>query len=145
MKVKMRRHITGYRNGVEWPLAGGVIDVPEDEARSLIAARHADALEEGDDAPTDPAEPAAVAPNGAGDPAVDPAAGDGDGGPAPGDGTAAAADGDGDPAPGEGTAAAADGGGDPAVDPAAGDGVVAAPASADPVKPRTARSRKPKG
>ena len=38
MKVRMIAHITGTRDGELWPAPGGVIDVPADEAESLVAA-----------------------------------------------------------------------------------------------------------
>ena len=37
MHVEMRARITGTRNGVDWPPVGGVVDLPEVEARDLIA------------------------------------------------------------------------------------------------------------
>lgn len=36
MKVEMKIHITGSRNGVRWPQAGGVVDLPDNEARDLV-------------------------------------------------------------------------------------------------------------
>lgn len=42
MLVRMKRHITGTRDGVEWPAVGGEIDVPDHEAADLIAAGHAE-------------------------------------------------------------------------------------------------------
>jgi len=36
-KVEMLFQISGTRDGVDWPAAGGVIDVPEQEAADLIA------------------------------------------------------------------------------------------------------------
>lgn len=36
MKVRMLVDIGGYRNFVLWPRAGGVIDVPADEAADLV-------------------------------------------------------------------------------------------------------------
>lgn len=41
MRVIMLTKIGGFRNGEEWPDKGGVIDVPEHEARDLIQARYA--------------------------------------------------------------------------------------------------------
>ncbi len=35
----MQVHITGTRNGVEWPHRGGVVDLPDDEAESLLGSR----------------------------------------------------------------------------------------------------------
>lgn len=45
MRVRMTKHITGYRNGVEWPEVGGVIDVPDHEARDLIGNGYAAVLD----------------------------------------------------------------------------------------------------
>lgn len=42
MLVKMRKHIGGFRNGLEWPPAGGVIDLPDHEAGDLIANGYAE-------------------------------------------------------------------------------------------------------
>lgn len=36
MQVKMRVKITGTRDGSDWPDPGGVVDLPEDEARQLL-------------------------------------------------------------------------------------------------------------
>lgn len=36
MKVEMKLKIAGSRNGVRWPEVGGVVDLPENEARDLI-------------------------------------------------------------------------------------------------------------
>jgi len=68
MQVEMRTRIGGYRNGVEWPDVGGVIDVPEDEAISLIENRYAKPCEWESDAEPN-AEPAV--------PSGDPDSGDG--------------------------------------------------------------------
>ena len=38
MLVRMLTHISGGRNGVPWPPAGGTIEVPDDEGASLIRA-----------------------------------------------------------------------------------------------------------
>lgn len=55
MRVTMLLHITGYRDGEPWPHAGGVIDLPEREARELIAQNYATEAprEDGHDAPND--------------------------------------------------------------------------------------------
>ncbi len=37
MKVQMRVQVTGTRDGVEWPAPGSVVDLPDEEAASLIA------------------------------------------------------------------------------------------------------------
>ncbi len=41
MRVCMRVQIGGFRNGVEWPPVGGVIDVPDHEGRDLVANGYA--------------------------------------------------------------------------------------------------------
>lgn len=55
MLVQMRKQIGGFRNLEPWPAPGGVIDVPDGEARDLIAHGYAvavtadvDATEEAD-------------------------------------------------------------------------------------------------
>lgn len=48
--VRMRRQLSGTRNGVHWPEPGGVVEVPDDEAATLV--RHGNAArldDEGDD------------------------------------------------------------------------------------------------
>lgn len=35
MKVRMLRTVSGFRDGVEWPAVGDVLDVPEAEADDL--------------------------------------------------------------------------------------------------------------
>lgn len=52
--VRMRRHIGGTRNGIEWPQPGGTVDVPEPEALDLIRAGHAEPM---DGAPSVPESP----------------------------------------------------------------------------------------
>jgi len=42
LRVRMKIHITGYRDGVEWPAKGGVIDVPAGEAEDLVAQGYAE-------------------------------------------------------------------------------------------------------
>lgn len=37
MKVKLLVSLTGSRDGVEWPAAGGVVDLPVDEAEHMVA------------------------------------------------------------------------------------------------------------
>lgn len=56
MNVTMRIKIGGYRNGEEWPDAGGTIDVPDHEADSLIANGYATATPVVD-APVDDVDP----------------------------------------------------------------------------------------
>lgn len=38
MLVRMKRHITGTRNGEEWPPRGGTLEVPDHEGADLITA-----------------------------------------------------------------------------------------------------------
>jgi len=37
VKVKMKVYISGTRDGVPWPLPGGVVDLPDAEAARLCA------------------------------------------------------------------------------------------------------------
>lgn len=46
-KVKMKFQITGTRDGVDWPSPGETIDVPADEAASLVAQGVAEPVEPG--------------------------------------------------------------------------------------------------
>lgn len=46
MNVTMTRHISGTRDGVDWPAPGESIDVPDEEAASLIANGLAKAADE---------------------------------------------------------------------------------------------------
>lgn len=39
MKVRLKTEVTGLRDGVPWPKVGGVIDLPDDEAGQLLAAK----------------------------------------------------------------------------------------------------------
>lgn len=59
MRLRMKIHITGVRDGEPWPPAGGVIDVDDLEAAGLIQAGYAE--EAPDDDPTAATEPAAGA------------------------------------------------------------------------------------
>ena len=52
MNITMRRQISGSRDGVDWPAPGESIDVPDDEAASLIGLGLAEAAA---DAPADEA------------------------------------------------------------------------------------------
>ncbi len=36
MLVKMRTEISGLRDGIPWPLVGGTIDLPRDEALAML-------------------------------------------------------------------------------------------------------------
>lgn len=42
MRVRMKTHITGYRDGVEWPQVGGELDLPDPEAADMIANGYAE-------------------------------------------------------------------------------------------------------
>lgn len=57
MKVRMIAQVTGTRDGELWPAPGGVIDVPADEAASLIAAGMAAAVEKSAPEKASPPEP----------------------------------------------------------------------------------------
>lgn len=46
MKVRMKHKISGTRNGVEWPNAGVVVNVPDDEAENLIKHGYGEAVDE---------------------------------------------------------------------------------------------------
>jgi hypothetical protein len=46
MRVRMLRHISGARNGVEWPPAGGEVDLPDHEAEGLVANGYAEPADE---------------------------------------------------------------------------------------------------
>lgn len=91
MRVRMLRHISGSRNGIEWPPAGGELDLPDSEAADLIANRYAEPTEETDATTTDDTGgPAADPPGPDGPPSGDAgAATAGSGGPAAGDADAA--------------------------------------------------------
>lgn len=61
MNIRMTAQISGMRDGQEWPAPGDLIDVPEDEAKGLIAMGMAKADEPATPAPA-PTEEAATAP-----------------------------------------------------------------------------------
>lgn len=42
MRVRMKTHITGFRNGEPWPSKGGELDLPDTEAADLIVAGYAE-------------------------------------------------------------------------------------------------------
>lgn len=48
MKIKLLVDVSGMRNGVDWPGRGAVVELPEDEARSMIRSGMG-AESEGDD------------------------------------------------------------------------------------------------
>lgn len=58
--VTMLRKVSGTRDGVDWPDPGGSIDVPDEEAASLIMLGLAEAASEVGEATSEaPAEPPA--------------------------------------------------------------------------------------
>lgn len=42
MKLRMKTRIEGTRNGLRWPEAGGIVDLPEGEALDLLSEGLAD-------------------------------------------------------------------------------------------------------
>jgi hypothetical protein len=42
MRVVMKHQINGTRDGQDWPAPGGAIDLPDDEAASLVASGSAE-------------------------------------------------------------------------------------------------------
>jgi hypothetical protein len=48
--IKMSIHVTGTRNGVEWPYVGGTIELPYGEAVQLAAAGYGSLVGEARDA-----------------------------------------------------------------------------------------------
>lgn len=67
MKVKMIASITGTRDGQEWPAAGETVDLPDAEARDLVAGGLAVELDKKTAAPVVEAA-AVVAPETAAEP-----------------------------------------------------------------------------
>lgn len=53
LRVRMKTHITGYRNGEPWPQRGGHIDLPDNEAADLVANGYAAIVGEASGSPTD--------------------------------------------------------------------------------------------
>jgi hypothetical protein len=62
MKIRMKVDISGTRNGEPWPARGEVIDLPTDEAQSLIDSNMAEAITKAkaETAAVEPAEETAV-------------------------------------------------------------------------------------
>lgn len=54
MRVRMKVTISGTRDGENWPERGGVVDLPDEEARQMIAG----GLVEEDNGETEDEEPA---------------------------------------------------------------------------------------
>lgn len=50
--VEMRRHVTGHRDGLEWPPIGGTLELPQVEADRMVLAGFCRLV----DPPTDPFE-----------------------------------------------------------------------------------------
>lgn len=46
MKIRMKVHLSGTRNGVRWPAVGGDVDVTDGEAVDLIGSGLAEAVPE---------------------------------------------------------------------------------------------------
>ena len=38
MKIRLKVHLSGTRNGVEWPAYGETVELPDEEAASMVAA-----------------------------------------------------------------------------------------------------------
>jgi hypothetical protein len=55
MRVKLLVHLTGTRNGVEWPGYHEEMELPDDEAASMVAAGLAEPVTKHRDAETRPA------------------------------------------------------------------------------------------
>jgi hypothetical protein len=45
MRVQMKVHMSGLRNGVEWPAVGDVVDLPDEEATVLVGQGSAELAE----------------------------------------------------------------------------------------------------
>lgn len=60
MRIRMKVSVSGTRDGESWPAKGGTIDLPEDEAKNLIATGIA--AEDGDEGQGEPVEENAQAP-----------------------------------------------------------------------------------
>jgi hypothetical protein len=48
MKIRMKIYIAGTRDGVAWPSAGGVVELPDHEAMRLCANGRAEPVEDRD-------------------------------------------------------------------------------------------------
>jgi len=48
MRVKLKVQLSGTRDGVPWPAVGSVVELPDDEAQSMVYAGTADALSDSD-------------------------------------------------------------------------------------------------
>ena len=62
MRVCMKVTVSGTRNGQPWPDKGGIVDLPDDEAKHLIAAGLAKEPDAGPQAEPDVEEASAPAP-----------------------------------------------------------------------------------
>lgn len=48
MKVRVKRPISGMRDGVAWPSVGSVVELPDDEAREMLKSGSVSAVNEND-------------------------------------------------------------------------------------------------
>lgn len=62
MRVRMKISLSGTRDGADWPTKGGHVELPDDEAHSLIAGGLAVEEPEEESASEPPAEENAKAP-----------------------------------------------------------------------------------
>lgn len=54
MRVRMNIQISGTRDGVAWPAPGETVTLPDDEAKTLIASRAAEKVDEPKPAKAEP-------------------------------------------------------------------------------------------
>ncbi|MFD5573981.1 hypothetical protein [Streptomyces cadmiisoli] len=60
MRIRMKVSISGTRNGKSWPERGGTVELPDDEARQMVAAGLAedhDGEDDGEENAANPGEP----------------------------------------------------------------------------------------
>lgn len=60
MRIRMKVSVSGTRNGEPWPAKGGTVELPQDEAKNLVAIGLA--VEADDEESGEPAEENAQAP-----------------------------------------------------------------------------------
>ncbi|MGW1440289.1 hypothetical protein ACWD7M_34215 [Streptomyces griseus] len=65
MRIRMKVGLSGTRNGVDWPPAGEVTDIPTGEAQHLVDAGIAEKADDGDEAAAESPVEAATAPDAA--------------------------------------------------------------------------------
>lgn len=63
MKVKMIAQLTGTRDGEDWPKAGSIAELPDDEAADLIMNGYAIDPADAEDSADEPDEETADAPD----------------------------------------------------------------------------------